>query len=58
MQLQIDAVHQPQRTELVLGQFASQTALDLILELLNAGGNKRVIKLIVTIHSAGPSIIS
>ena len=34
MQLQIDAVHQPQRAEFVLGQRTVQTALHLTAELL------------------------
>ena len=39
VQLQIDAVHQPQRLEFVLGQFARQPARDLVAEFGDALGD-------------------
>ena len=33
VELQIDAVHQPERLELVLGQLAGDAPLDLVAEL-------------------------
>ena len=40
MELEIDAIHQPQRLEFVLGQFAGQAARDLIAEFRDAFGDK------------------
>ncbi|MNU95453.1 hypothetical protein D3C71_854690 [compost metagenome] len=50
MKLQIDAVHQAQRLERVLCEFAGKTALDLIAKLFHAARNKGVVEFIVTIH--------
>ena len=50
MQLQIEAVHQPQRLELVLGDFIAQAAADLVLELGDAGVDDRLVILVVTVH--------
>ena len=37
VELEVEAVHQPQRLELVLGHAARQAAPDLIAELVHAG---------------------
>lgn len=50
VKLQIDAVHQAQRLEGVFRKLAAQTALDLIAELFDAGGNEGVVEFIVTVH--------
>ncbi|MCY1300502.1 hypothetical protein D9M70_500690 [compost metagenome] len=50
MKLQVNAVHQAQRLEGVLGELAAQAALDLIAELFDAGGNESVVEFIVTVH--------
>lgn len=52
VQLQIDAVHQPQRLELVLGQFAAAAAVDLIAELRDALADQGGVKLVIAIHQA------
>src|SRR3546814_1396598 len=50
MQLQIKAVLQPQRLELVLGQFTGETARHLVAELIDAGIDDRLVILVVTVH--------
>src|SRR5262245_44410417 len=50
MKLQIDAIHQTKRTELLLGQFARKPASDLITKLRRPGSNKAFVELIVTVH--------
>ncbi len=50
MELQIDAVHQAQRLERILGKLTGQTALDLVAKLLDALGDKGVVKFVVTVH--------
>ena len=45
VQLQIEAVHQPMRTELLLGQFAGKAARDLVAELLDPGGDERGVEI-------------
>src|SRR3546814_7729402 len=55
MQLQIKAVLQPQRLELVLGQFTGETARHLVAELLDAGIDDRLVILVVTVHFRSPS---
>ena len=52
VELQIDAVHQPQRLELLLGQFARKAARDLIAEFRNALGDQRAIECVVDVHGA------
>ncbi|MNN60168.1 hypothetical protein D3C81_1753360 [compost metagenome] len=52
VQLQIDAVHQPQRLELVLGQRAAAAAVDLIAELRNALADQGGVELVIAIHQA------
>ena len=51
VQLQIHAVHQPQRLEFVLGQFAGQPARDLAAELINAFRQQRPVEVVVVIHA-------
>ncbi len=46
MQLQIDAVLQPERLELVLGQLAGQAAVDLVAELGDAVGHEILVELV------------
>ena len=50
VKLQIDAVHQPQRLELFLGQFARQAARDLIAKLRDPLGDQRAVECIVKVH--------
>ena len=52
MQLQIQAVHQPQRPEFVLGQAAVKPAFHLRAELPVAFGQECVVKVIIAIHGA------
>ncbi len=50
VQLKVDAVHQAQRLEGILGQFTGEAAADLIAELLHAARNKSVVEFVVTVH--------
>ena len=50
VELEIDAVHQPERLELVLGQFAGNAPLDLIAELRHPLGHKLLVELVVAVH--------
>src|SRR5215472_6925826 len=52
MQLQIDAVHQPQRLEFFFGQFAGKPARHLIAEFRDALGDQRAVEGIVNVHGA------
>ena len=54
VQLQIDAVHQPQRLELVLGQLARQAAADLVAELRHALAHELRIEFVVAVHVRRP----
>src|SRR6185437_9441353 len=49
-ELEIDAVHQPQRLEFLLGQFAREAARDLIAEFRNPLGDQRAIEYVVDVH--------
>ena len=51
VQLQIDAVHQPQRLEFVLGQFAGQPARDLAAEFVNPFRQQSPVEFVVVIHA-------
>jgi hypothetical protein len=53
VQLQIDAVHQAQRLELVLRQLALEPALDLVAELRHALAHELRIEFIVAVHGSG-----
>ena len=50
VQLQIEAVHQPQRLELVFGQFAGQAARHLAAELRHPLGHELGVEFVVPIH--------
>ncbi len=50
VQLQIDAVHQAQRTELLLGERTIEAPRDLIAELRDALRDEIGIELVVTVH--------
>ena len=50
VKLQIDAVHQPQRLEFLLGQLAGQAARDLIAEFGDALGDQRPVECVVDVH--------
>lgn len=52
--LHVQAVLQPQRTELVLAQFAGQAAADLVAVLRDALVDDRLIVLVVLVHSGTP----
>ena len=53
VQLQIDAVLQPQHLEFVLGEFAGETALHLVAEFRHAFVDQRAIEFVICVH-AGP----
>ena len=53
VQLQVDAVHQPQRLELVLGQLARDAALHLVAELRHALAHELRVELVVAVHGSG-----
>ena len=55
VQLQVYAVHQPQRLELVLGDLARQAAGDLAAELRDALADERLVEFIVAVHQERPS---
>ena len=50
MKLQVDAVHQPQRLELVLRDLAGKATIDLIPELGDASLDEGVVELVVAVH--------
>ena len=50
VELQIDAVHQAQRLELVFGQLARQAARHLVAEFGDALGDQRAVEVVVEIH--------
>ena len=50
VQLKIDAIHQPQRLELVLCQFAGQAARDLVAKFRNPFGDQRPVEIVVDVH--------
>ena len=50
VELQIDAVHQPQRLELVLGELAGQPAPHLVAKFGDALGDEGAIEFVVEIH--------
>ena len=50
VQLQIDAVLQPQHLEFVLGEFAGQPALHLIAKFRNAFVDERAVEFVICIH--------
>ena len=52
MQLHIEAVHEPQRLELIFAQFTGKATFDLAAELLDALSYELVIEFIVSIHSS------
>ena len=56
VQLQVEAVHQPQRLELVLGDLVRQPARDLVAELGDAGVDDRLVVLVVAVHQAVASV--
>ena len=53
VELQIDAVHQPQRLEFVFGQFAGEPARDLIAEFRDPFGDQRAVEFVVEVHAIG-----
>jgi hypothetical protein len=50
MQLQIDAVHQAQDLELVLGQLAGEPAAHLVAEFIDALVDQRLVEIVVAVH--------
>ena len=54
MQLQIDAVLQPQHLELVLGQFTGQAPLHLIAKLGDAFVDQRAVDFVISVHDKMP----
>ncbi len=55
VKLQIEAVHQPMRAELLLGQFAAEAPRHLITELLDARGDEGGVEIVIMIHDRSPS---
>ena len=53
MQLQVDAVLQPQHLEFVLGEFAGQPALHLIAEFRDTFVDERAVEFVICIHDGG-----
>jgi hypothetical protein len=53
VQLQIEAVHQPQRLEFVLGQLAADAAPDLVAELRHALAHELRVEFVVAVHESG-----
>ena len=52
VELQIEAVHQPQRLELVLGQLAGEAAVHLVAELRDALVDEGLVVVVVAVHRA------
>ena len=50
VELQIEAVHQPQRLELVLGQLAGEAAAHLVAKLRDPLGEEALIEGVIAIH--------
>jgi hypothetical protein len=50
MQLEVEAVHQPQRPELLLGQLAREAPLHLPPELGNPILNEGMVEFVVLVH--------
>ena len=50
MQLQVDAVHQPQGLELILGQGTRNPPVDLIAELLDTIAHQVSVEFVITVH--------
>ena len=57
MQLQVEAVLQPQRLELLLGQLAGEPPRDLAAELRGALGDEGVIEIVVAVHRLWPQTV-
>ncbi len=55
VELEVEAVHQPQRLEFVLAHRAGHAAGDLIAEILDAGVDDGLVILVVAIHVRSPS---
>ena len=55
VKLQVEAVHQPVRAELLLGQFAAEAARDLVAELLDPRGDEGGVEIVIMIHDRSPS---
>src|SRR5258708_37042744 len=55
VKLQVEAVHQPVRAELLLGQFAAEAARDLVTELLDPRGDEGGVEIVIMIHDRSPS---
>ena len=54
VELQVDAVHQPQRLELVLGELAREPAPDLVAKLGDALAHELGVELVVAVHVRRP----
>ena len=55
VKLQVEAVHQPMRAELLLGQFAAEAARHLIAELLDPRRDEGGVEIVIMIHGRSPS---
>ena len=53
VQLQVYAIHEAQRLELVLGQLARDAAADLVAELRHALAHELRVELVVAVHGSG-----
>ena len=54
VQLQIDAVLQPQHLEFVLGEFAGEPAFHLVAKFRNAFVDQRAVEFVVCVHGSWP----
>ena len=55
VELQVEAVHQPVRAELLFGQFAGEAARDLIAELLDPRRHEGGVETVIMIHVRPPT---
>ena len=55
VELQVEAVHQPVRAELLLSQFAGEAARDLIAELLDPRRYEGGVETVIMIHARPPT---
>lgn len=51
MALQVEAVHQPQRAELVFGELAGHASLDLVAILLDTFAHDAQVDVVVAVHA-------
>ena len=55
VELQVEAVHQPMRAELLFGQFAAEAPRHLVAELLDSRRDEGGVEIVIVIHGRSPS---